>query len=171
MSKEQYFSRIWNNRLSATLIPVPLSHTLLERINDDDFDSLLSIQSGDSLFKVEDALNTDVVPVTNNILAAVLQSQALILLTEDAKGIRYIEVVTETDGEYMVSTSPEMPDDLWLDAFNSGEGGIFLTWNDLDNCAIYTLHGDGNWYLNWAQFGKISISIFLSFSLVFVMKR
>ena len=138
----------------SDLSPVPLSHTLLERINDDDFDSLLSIQSGDSLFKVEDALNTGIVPVTNNILAAVLQAQALILLTEDAKGIRYIEVVTETDGEYMVSTSPKMPDDLWLDASNSGEGGIFLTWNDLDHCAIYTLHGDGNWYLNWAQVRK-----------------
>lgn len=133
-------------------LPVPLSGELLRRLEREGFDALLEAAPQSELFLTDAAFDTSILPVTDRVLDSCLQTRSLILLTQDAQGVRRLQIVTESDGRYAVARSPALPHDARLDLSNTGDGGLCLRWDDAHSLACYLLSADGSWVLTWAQF-------------------
>ena len=133
-------------------LPVPLSGELLRRLEREGFDALLEAAPQSELFLTDAAFDTSILPVTDRVLDSCLQTRSLILLTQDAQGVRRLQIVTESDGRYAVARSPALPHDARLDLSTTGDGGLCLRWDDAHSLAYYRLSADGSWVLTWAQF-------------------
>lgn len=133
-------------------LPVPLSGELLRRLESEGFDALLEAAPQSELFLTDAAFDTSILPVTDRVLDSCLQTRSLILLTQDARGVRRLHIVTESGGRYAVARSPALPHDARLDLSNTGDGGLCLRWDDAHSLACYRLSADGSWVLTWAQF-------------------
>lgn len=133
-------------------LPVPLSGKLLQRLEREGFDALLEAAPQSALFLTDAAFDTSKIPVTDRVLDSCLQTQSLILLTQDAQGVRRLQIVTESGGRYAVARSPALPHDARLDLSNTGDGGLCLRWDDAHSLACYRLTAGGSWVLAWAQF-------------------
>ena len=91
----------------ADSIPVPLSETLLARLETEPVSDLIDASGWGDTFLVDDALDTGRLPVAGTVLASDLQSGGLVLLVEDAAGDRRLQVIAlNDDGTY----PPELPD-------------------------------------------------------------
>ena len=133
-------------------LPVPLSGELLRRLESEGFDALLEAAPQSELFLTDAAFDTSILPVTDRVLDSCLQTRSLILLTQEARDVRRLHIVTESGGRYAVARSPALPHDARLDLSNTGDGGLCLRWDDAHSLACYRLTAGGSWVLTWAQF-------------------
>lgn len=98
---------------------MPLSGELLRRLESEGFDALLETAPQSALFLTDAAFDTSKIPVTDRVLDSCLQTQSLILLTQDAQGVRRLQIVTESGGRYAMARSPALPHDARLDLSNT----------------------------------------------------
>lgn len=134
-------------------IPVPLSDTLLARLETEPVSDLIDASGWGDTFLTDDALDTGRLPVAGTVLASDLQSGGLVLLVEDAAGDRRVQVIVlNDDGTYRQSclTAP-LPPDTTLDLFHTTDGEINFSWDEQHAQAGYALGADGQWRLEWAR--------------------
>lgn len=133
-------------------IPVPLSDTLLARLETEPVSDLIDASGWGDTFLTDDALDTGRLPVVGTVLVSDLQSGGLVLLVEDAAGDRRVQVIVMNDnGTYRQSclTAP-LPPDTTLDLFHTTDGEINFSWDGQHAQAGYALGADGQWRLEWA---------------------
>lgn len=133
-------------------MPVPLSKTLLARLETEPVSDLIDASGGGDTFLADDALDTGRLPVAGTVLASDLQSGGLVLLVEDDEGDRLLQVIVlNADGTYRQSclTAP-LPPDTTLDLFHATDGEINFSWDEQHAQAGYVLDTDGEWRLEWA---------------------
>lgn len=134
-------------------IPVPLSDTLLARLETEPVSDFIDASGGGDTFLADDALDTGRLPVAGTVLASDLQSGGLVLLVEDDEGDRLLQVIVlNADGTYRQSclTAP-LPPDTTLDLFHATDGEINFSWDEQHAQAGYALGADGQWRLEWAR--------------------
>lgn len=134
-------------------IPVPLSDTLLARLETEPVSDLIDASGWGDTFLTDDALDTGRLPVAGTVLASDLQSGGLVLLVEDDEGDRLLQVIVlNADGTYRQSclTAP-LPPDTTLDLFHTTDGEINFSWDEQHAQAGYALGADGQWRLEWAR--------------------
>ena len=136
----------------ADSMPVPLSETLLARLETEPVSDLIDASGWGDTFLTDDALDTGRLPVAGTVLVSDLQSGGLVLLVEDAAGDRRVQVIVMNDnGTYRQSclTAP-LPPDTTLDLFHTTDGEINFSWDEQHAQAGYALGADGQWRLEWA---------------------
>lgn len=136
----------------ADSMPVPLSETLLARLETEPVSDLIDASGWGDTFLTDDALDTGRLPVVGTVLVSDLQSGGLVLLVEDAAGDRRVQVIVlNDDGTYRQSclTAP-LPPDTTLDLFHTTDGEINFSWDGQHAQAGYALGADGQWRLEWA---------------------
>lgn len=134
-------------------IPVPLSDTLLARLETEPVSDLIDASGWGDTFLTDDALDTGRLPVAGTVLVSDLQSGGLVLLVEDSAGDRRVQVIVlNDDGTYRQSclTAP-LPPDTTLDLFHTTDGEINFSWDGQHAQAGYALGADGEWRLEWAR--------------------
>ena len=137
----------------ADSMPVPLSETLLARLETEPVSDLIDASGWGDTFLTDDALDTGRLPVVGTVLASDLQSGGLVLLVEDAAGERRVQVIVlNDDGTYRQSclTAP-LPPDTTLDLFHTTDGEINFSWDGQHAQAGYALVADDEWRLEWAR--------------------
>ena len=137
----------------ADSMPVPLSETLLARLDTEPVSDLIDASGWGDTFLTDDALDTGRLPVAGTVLISDLQSGGLVLLVEDAAGDRRVQVIVlNDDGTYRQSclTAP-LPPDTTLDLFHTTDGEINFSWDGQHAQAGYALGADGEWRLEWAR--------------------
>ena len=133
-------------------MPVPLSETLLARLETEPVSDLIDASGWGDTFLTDDALDTSRLPVAGTVLVSDLQSGGLVLLVEDSAGDRRLQVIVmDADGTYRQSclTAP-LPPDTTLDLFHTTDGEINFSWDEQHAQAGYALGADGQWRLEWA---------------------
>ena len=78
----------------ADSMPVPLSETLLARLETEPVSDLIDASVGGDTFLTDDALDTGRRPAVGTVLVSDLQSGGLVLLVEDAAGDRRVQVLS-----------------------------------------------------------------------------
>ena len=131
-----------------TSFPIPLSKEFQQRLEAEPFDQLISLGYS-SEFSTDDFLDPSLLPVSGKILQNHLQSEVLLLLTEDETGKRLIEITQDENGVYAIRRSPVLPSDIWLDTFHAGESDLLLDWNQQDHQAGFRRTFNGQWRLSW----------------------
>lgn len=149
-----------NDDMNVTdAIPVPLSATLLKRLETEPLNELISTHGNSDLFLVEDAIDLNRVPVPGVIVELDVQTNALILLTEDDTGTRYLHIATKNDTGYDVQSTAQLPAGTGLDLIHSGDGEIYLDWAEEISGEVryrsagFTRRSDGKWALQWVMNG------------------
>lgn len=132
---------------------VPLSQEFVERLETEDATELLFLELSSDIFQTDDALDRTKVPVRGRIINSHLQEQALILLTEEDDGSRYLHIVEENKGQYTIQTSKPLPNTANLDVFHSGEDEIQIEWSEdgYYQTAGYIRRADDEWKLSWVM--------------------
>jgi len=135
------------------IVPVPLSASLLKRLETEPFETLISPYPGDDRFLTDDAIDTTRLPVEGEIPVADPQSRAIIFLTKDAAENRYVQVFTLNEqGEYVLSAKTDaLPKDTYLDMWHRVDGEVSFQWHQQRGQAGYRQLADGDWYLNWVM--------------------
>ena len=131
-----------------TSFPVPLSKEFQQKLETEPFNQLMSLGYS-SEFSTDDFLDPSLLPVSGKILQNHLQSEVLLLLTEDETGKRLIEITQDENGVYAIRRSPVLPSDIWLDTFHAGENDLLLDWNQQDHQAGFRRTFNGQWRLSW----------------------
>lgn len=128
--------------------PIPLSKEFQQKLETEPFNQLMSLGYS-SEFSTDDFLDPSLLPVSGKILQNHLQSEVLLLLTEDETGKRLIEITQDENGVYAIRRSPVLPSDIWLDTFHAGESDLLLDWNQQDHQAGFRRTFNGQWRLSW----------------------
>lgn len=128
--------------------PIPLSKGFQQKLETEPFNQLMSLGYS-SEFSTDDFLDPSLLPVSGKILQNHLQSEVLLLLTEDETGKRLIEITQDENGVYAIRRSPVLPSDIWLDTFHAGESNLLLDWNQQDHQAGFRRAFNGQWRLSW----------------------
>lgn len=128
--------------------PIPLSKEFQQKLETEPFNQLMSLGYS-SEFSADDFLDPSLLPVSGKILQNHLQSEVLLLLTEDETGKRLIEITQDENGVYTIRRSPVLPSDIWLDTFHAGESDLLLDWNQQDHQAGFRRTFNGQWRLSW----------------------
>ncbi len=131
-----------------TSFPIPLSKGFQQKLETEPFNQLMFLGYS-SEFSTDDFLDPSLLPVSGNILQNHLQSEVLLLLTEDETGKRLIEITQDENGVYAIRRSPVLPSDIWLDTFHAGENDLLLYWNQQDHQAGFRRTFNGQWRLSW----------------------
>ncbi len=131
-----------------TSFPVPLSKEFQQKLETEPFNQLMSLGYS-SEFSTDDFLDPSLLPVSGKILQNHLQSEVLLLLTEDETGKRLIEITQDENGVYAIRRSPVLPSDIWLDTFHAGENYLPLDWNQQEHQAGFRRTFNGQWRLSW----------------------
>ena len=131
-----------------TSFPIPLSKEFQQKLETEPFNQLMSLGYS-SEFSTDDFLDPSLLPVSGKILQNHLQSEVLLLLTEDETGKRLIEITQDENGVYAIRRSPVLPSDIWLDTFHAGESDLLLDWNQQDHQAGFRRTFNGQWRLSW----------------------
>ncbi len=147
-----------NRRVRVTdCMPVPLSRAFLNQLASGEWDGKLSLTGDGNLFLVDGALDTAAVPVDGRIIDSDLQQHALLLLTEDAAGVRRLCIVTKGAEGYDVAATPALPKGAYLDILHAGDGEVQFEWSverqgeTQYRTACYMRLSDGRWQLSWVQ--------------------
>ncbi len=130
-------------------MPVALSETLLERLRTEPLEKLLNLSGYDYTFLTDNAFDLRRIPVTDKVLQNDLQTHGLMLLTEDADGVRRLRFVEQDGAGYSVRTSQPLPQDVHLDLFHSGDDEVNLEWDAHNFACSFSRTADGNWTLGW----------------------
>lgn len=128
--------------------PIPLSKEFQQKLETEPFNQLMSLGYS-SEFSTDDFLDPSLLPVSGKILQNHLQSEVLLLLTEDETGKRLIEITQDENGVYAIRRSPVLPSDIWLDTFHAGESDLLLDWNQQNHQAGFRRTFNGQWRLSW----------------------
>ena len=128
--------------------PIPLSKEFQQKLETEPFNQLMSLGYS-SEFSTDDFLDPSLLPVSGKILQNHLQSEVLLLLTEDETGKRLIEITQDENGVYAIRRSPVLPSDIWLDTFHAGESDLLLDWNQQNHQADFRRTFNGQWRLSW----------------------
>lgn len=136
-------------KIQTDTMSVPLSDALLLRLQTEDMNTLVYIDGETTTFYTDAAFDRDRIPVTDTILQSELQSHGLLLLTEDADGVRRIRLVEQAGDGYSVRSSKPLPGDAWLDLFHSVDDEVSLNWNAHHGSCSFSRSSDGNWTLGW----------------------
>ena len=131
-----------------TSFPIPLSKEFQQKLENEPFNQLMSLGYS-SEFSTDDFLDPSLLPVSGKILQNHLQSEVLLLLTEDETGKRLIEITQDENGVYAIRRSPVLPSDIWLDTFHAGESDLLLDWNQQDHQAGFRRAFNWQWRLSW----------------------
>ena len=131
-----------------TSFPIPLSKGFQQKLETEPFNQLMSLGYS-SEFSTDDFLDPSLLPVSGKILQNHLQSEVLLLLTEDETGKRLIEITQDENGVYAIRRSPVLPSDIWLDTFHAGESDLLLDWNQQEHQAGFRRTFNGQWRLSW----------------------
>ena len=123
--------------------PIPLSKEFQQKLETEPFNQLMSLGYS-SEFSTDDFLDPSLLPVSGKILQNHLQSEVLLLLTEDETGKRLIEITQDENGVYAIRRSPVL-----LDTFHAGESDLLLDWNQQDHQAGFRRTFNGQWRLSW----------------------
>ena len=132
---------------ASDCIPVPLSESLLSRLEREPFDKLLCVSGDDTLFRSEDALDTSRIPVTGRIVDSDLKDDSLILLTQEEDGKKRLHAVSMAeDGSYRVVSTGALPEDTYMDVFHTSRE-IALYWAQQYAGVSFLPYADGVWRL------------------------
>ena len=132
-------------------MPVPLSQQVLSRLESEPFENVLPTQASLTNFSMRSTFDTQKIPVTDTVLDSHLQSEALLLLTENANGERCLRIVTEKNGAYSVTSTPPLPTDVCMDLSHARDGNVMLCWDDYHMIASFEWRAEGDWRLYWLQ--------------------
>jgi hypothetical protein len=128
-------------------MPVPLSGALLARLGAEDAETLLNTSGYGDTFRTADSFDPAKIPVTGTVLQNDLQSHGLLLLTEDADGVRRLLWAEQDGGGYTVRATNPLPKDTYLDLFHFGDGEAGLGWGGEDGSCSFSRTADGSWTL------------------------
>jgi hypothetical protein len=130
-------------------MPVPLSAKLLARFQTEDPAMLMRGSRYGDTFLTGDAFDQSQIPLTDTVLENDLQSNGLVLLTEDASGARRIRLVEQAGNGYAMRTSQTLPEGAHLDIGHAADGEILLEWDGQAMQCGFRRMADGNWALDW----------------------
>ena len=132
-------------------MPIPLSEAFIRRTKTEPIESLLSSGVYGSLFRVDDAIDTGRIPVTDRIVEATAQTGGLVLIAENFEGVRRLCWVTQNaDGTYRIQETKPLPEGASLDVFHAGNDLIQLEWWDGSEHEIcFERDTDGVWRRSW----------------------
>lgn len=152
------WAEFWADRKEPQVVdcmPVPLSAELLSRLETEEFDDLVQCTQYNSLFWTEDGVDVDRLPVEGTVIECALKTQSLMVLTEDAAGLRRLwEVTLQQDGYAIRSTVP-LPAGVWMDTPHDAGTDLSLKWydgeqgNGKERYATYKQYADGVWRLSY----------------------
>lgn len=141
------------NARMVECIPLPLSADFQKRLETEPFEDLISLSGYSSVFYEKNALNTKIVPVEGGVIAADVQESCLILMTENEKNERRVQVIEVSGrGDYFVSVqSPILPQYCYLDIFHADEESMNLGWfnGSIEGYAAFGLTADRIWRLTY----------------------
>ncbi|MBQ3485330.1 MAG: SH3 domain-containing protein [Clostridia bacterium] len=129
-------------------IPVPLSESLLARLETEPFDDLISCWLGGNTFRTPDAFSREAFPLPANavILKSRVEEHSLVALAEE-DGVRRLYVFEQ--GTYPVRVTNPLPADASLDFFHAGSGDLEFEWDEQNMSASFVRREDGQWLLSW----------------------
>lgn len=130
-------------------MPVPLSARLIERLRTEPFETLVDTRGDGDTFLTDDAFDTAVIPVTDKVLFNDLQTNGLMLMTEDAGGARRLCWVEKRAEGYTVRTTKPLPQGTSLDLFHCGDDAVSLEWDEQYKQCLFSRNADGSWSLGW----------------------
>lgn len=131
-------------------MPIPLSTEFLKRAETEPIETLLSSGVYGSLFRVDGVIDTNRIPITDQIIEADAQTGGLILIAENSAGERKLYWVTQNeDGTYRTETTKTLPEGASLDMFHSGNDAIQLEWEGGDREFRFERAEDGVWRRSW----------------------
>lgn len=134
----------------ADTLPIPLSEAFSKRLQTEAADTLLDTSGNGDTFLTDAAFDRAKIPVTDTVLQNDLQTHGLMLLTEDASGVRRLRWVERDGAGYSVRSSQPLPDDTVLDLFHCGDGAVSLEWDAQYSQCSASRAADGSWTLGWA---------------------
>ncbi len=130
---------------------VPLSETLLKRLETEPFDELIDATSGAcKTFRTQDAYDRVRLGLPEDavILDNTVHENSIIAICE-VDGLRYL-YVWEQDGQgYSVRRTQPLPADANLDTFHTGDGGVEIEWGGQNRTIHFFRQADGQWRLSW----------------------
>ena len=129
-------------------MPVPLSESLLARLETEPFDDLISCWFGGDTFLTQDAFSREAFPLPANavILKSRVEEHSLVVLAEE-DGVRRLYVFEQ--GTYPVRVTNPLPADASLDFFHAGSGDLEFEWAQQNMTASFVRRKDGQWLLSW----------------------
>ena len=105
-----------------------------------------------TLFREPDALDAARVPIDGRVVDLDPQREQLILLTEDAQGLRRVDMVCQDGrGRFFQQVSQPLPPEASLDDFHAGEGEILLYMDGQSWMVGYQKTSDARWVLGWVM--------------------
>lgn len=137
---------------------IPVTEWFLEQCETTPLKEMINADTLSDTFRFPDqTLDTAAVPVTGQIVMADLQSRFLALITQEDDG-RHLVTVTEENGQYRVTRSQVMPENLHMDTFHNTDGEISLEWGYYGDDghwnewqASWVLDKQGTWKLQWVM--------------------
>ena len=155
------WAEFWAGREEPQVVdcmPVPLSPALLSRLETEEFDDLVQCTQYNSLFWVENGLDVDRLPVEGTIIECALKTQSLMVLTEDAAGLRRLWEVTLQEDGYAARCTVPLPKGVRVDTPHDAGTDVTLEWHEggiqdgKERYAIYEQYVDGVWRLSSEYF-------------------
>lgn len=139
--------------------PVPLSASLLERLESEPFDALISCSGEDCTFLTQSAFDRErlALPESAILLDNQVQETSVIALV-DLDGVRhlYIWELTQDGSGFTACRTLPLPEDVSLDLFHSMDDEVLLVWGDYDCMASFSRNADGQWLLRSAnRYGEV----------------
>ena len=130
----------------ADCMPIPLSQSLLTRLQLEPFDELISCWLEGDTFLTQDAFSREAFPLPAGavILQNRVEKHGLVVLAE-VEGVKRLYVFENGS----VHVSQPLPEDVYLDFFHSGDGVVQFEWDEQNMTAAFARRGDGAWTLSW----------------------
>lgn len=155
------WAEFWAGREEPQVVdcmPVPLSPELLSRLETEEFDDLVKCTQYSSLFWVENGLDVARLPVEGTVIECALKTQSLMVLTEDAAGLRRLWEVTLQEDGYAARCTVPLPKGVRVDTPHDAGTDVTLEWHEggiqdgKERYAIYEQYVDGVWRLSSEYF-------------------
>ncbi len=152
------WAEFWADRKEPQVVdcmPVPLSAELLSRLETEEFDDLVQCTQYSSLFWTEDGVDIARLPVEGKVIESALKTQSLMLLTEDAAGLRRLWEVTLQEDGYAARCTVPLPKGVRVDTPHDAGTDLSLKWydgeqgNGKERYATYEQYADGVWRLSY----------------------
>lgn len=130
-------------------IPVPLSESLLARLEKEPFDDLISCWH-DHAFRTQDAFDREALSLPANAVIRdnVVQERSIIALCE-VDGARYLYIWEAAPDGYALRVSQPLPGDACLDTYHAGDGVVQVEWDEQNMSAAFARRDDSTWQLSW----------------------